>query len=330
MKMSLGLAVLTLSLSSIASTEMRNFVYDGSQSSVEFSMRTEKTHTEYKTEQVPSTCYSREVSGYTTTCMSNNYRPYPNGYPGNFPGGMYDPRTRYPQPGPGRYFPGNSTCVQQPIYREVPYSCLKAERTSYQVKDYDVEAKVILNVAKNSSLAANEKFTVVLNGDSVNVTVNGSKQYLAVLKRPVVTANMNGSVKLMDAVLTVELIEAAPVLNSLKSHDISIENGVLSLGLGPVTSGENIKINLNVTKKKIGSDKVLFDRELNASEVLLKASRSGTDAEVNVNKLGIALDGGKYALTARASFKANGTLINRVQFGDEALSTSRTLIYKIR
>ena len=326
MKLVLSLAVLSLPLCSMASTEMRNFVYDGSQSSVEFSMRTEKTHTEYKTEQVPSTCYNREVMGYRTTCMGGYY-PSPIGLPGNFPGGYNDPRNRFPSRGP-HY--GGSSCIQEPIYRSVPYSCLKTETISYQVKDYDVDAKVTLNVAKNTTFAGTENFTVVLNGDSVNVTVAGSKNYLAVLKRPVINANMNGSVKLMDAVLTVELIEAAPVLHSLKMNDISIENGVLSLGLGLITASEHIKISLNVTKKKIGSDLVMFDRELKASEVVLKASRAGTDAEVNVNKLGLSLDGGKYALTARASFRADGTLINRVQFGDEALSTARTLIYKIR
>lgn len=321
MKMLTGFFALALSLGTFASTvDTKTFVYDGSVNSVELLLRAEKTHTEYRTEQRQSTCYRQEVAGYRTVCTGGGYGPGP-GYP--YPGPRPYPYPR-PYPGPARH------CWTEPMYRTVPYSCIQTVNVPFEVKDFDVDARVIVDVTKVSPEAtAGETFKVTLNGDTLSFDVNGSRKFFVVKKKQDVRSNMNGGVKMIDALLAAELVEAAPILKAVKMDGISVENGVLNLNLGPVETLSNLGIELKIVKKKtFGSDKVLLDRELVASEIAVVPSTSGADANINVSNLGVELEGGKFSITAKAFAKFSGNLMNSSQF--ESLSSSKTLIYTNR
>lgn len=305
MKMLVGLLSLVLSFASNASTgETKVFTYDGTQNSVELLLKGEKTHTEYRYEQRTTTCYRTEIVGYRTVCT------------GSGPGGPGRP--------PGRH------CTQQPIYRQVAYPCTQTIQIPYEVRDYFVDARIIVDITNLTGISTpGEKFVVTLLGDNLSIQTVGSKKFFLMLKKQDLRGSMNGSIKFIDGLYAIELIEAAPVLKALTMTNISLENSVLSFGMGPVANRANIGFSLVVVKKKIGSDILLFDRELDASEVVINAENAGSSADVNVQSLGINLVDGKYGLTAKAFFKAAGTLMNQSQFGD-VLSTSRTLLYTIR
>ncbi len=310
MKMIVGLLSLALSFASIASSgETKTFTFDGTQNSVELLLKGEKTHTEYRYENRQTTCYRTDIVGYRTVCT------------GTGPG--------YPGPGP-RPYPGRS-CYQQPIYRQVAYPCTQTIQIPYTVKDYDVDARVIIDVTKASEATTpGEKFVVTLNGDDLSISTVSSKKFFLVLKKQANRGTMNGSVKFIDALYAVELVEAAPILKTLKMTNISMDNSVLSFGLGPVENRANIGFSLEIIKKRaLASDISLFNRELDSSEVAINANNTGAAADVNVEKLGVKLDDGKFSLTAKAFFKAEGTLMNKSAFGDD-LETSRTLLYKVR
>jgi len=309
MKMLVGLLSIALSFAAIASSgETKTFTYDGTQNSIELLLKGDKTHTEYRYENRNTICYRTEIVGYRTVCSGG-------GYPG-------------PGPRPGPRPPQN--CYSQPIYRNVSYPCVETVRIPYEVKDFDVDARVIVDVTNLTGVATSgEKFVVTLQGDDLSIQTVGSKKFFLMLKKQNVRANMNGSVKFIDGLYAVEMIESAPVLKALKMTNISMKNSVLSFGLGPVENRANVAFSLNILKKRIGSDDVLFDRELDSSEVAINANSTGSAADVNVQKLGVSIESGKYSLTAKAFFKADGALMNMTQFGDD-LETSRTLIYKIR
>lgn len=317
MKMVLGLFSLALSFSALASTvDTKTFTYDGSVSSVELLLKTEKTHTEYRVEQRQSTCYRQEVYGHRTVCTGGGYYGPGPGFPGPH---------RRPYPGPVRH------CWTEPMYRTVPYSCIQTVNVPYEVKDYDVDARVIVDVTKLSPEATpGETFKVTLNGDTLSFSVLASKKFFVVKKKEAVRSSMNGSVKMIDGLLAAELVEAAPVLKAIKMTDISVENGVVNFNIGPVASMDNLGFELKVVKvKTFGSDTTLLDRELLASEVEVKASSEGAStAGVDVSKLGVELENGKFSITAKAFAKFGGNLMNSSQF--EELSASRTLIYKVR
>jgi hypothetical protein len=310
MKILLGALALAVSFASLASTgESRTFNYDGSQNSIELLLRGEKTHTEYRYETRTTTCYRTEIAGYRSVCNG----PYSR--PGRYGGGM-------PHPG---------TCYQQPVYRQVAYPCSQTVQIPFEVKDYDVDARVIVDVTNlSAAMTPGEKIVVNLMGDNLSVSTVGSKKFFLMLKKQDIRSNMNGSVKFLDALYAIEMIEATPILKALNMVNISLENDVLSFDLGPISNRANLGFSLNVTKKKLfGSDPVLFDRELDSSEMTINSTSTASLAKIDVDKLGVSLEDGKFSLTAKAFFKAEGTLMNASQFGDD-LEVSKTLIFKNR
>lgn len=318
MKKLLGIFSVALSFGAVASTvDIKTFVYDGSVSSTTLLLSAEKTHTEYRMEQRQSICYRNEFRGHRTVCTGG----YGGGYGGGYPHPGRHPR---PHPGPMR------SCWSEPVYVTVSYPCIQTVSVPYEVKDYDVEARVNLDVNKLSSEATpGETFKVTLSGDQLSFDVNGSKKFFIVKRKQDIRSSMNGSVKMMDALLSTELLESAPVLKALNLANIAIDNGLLTFDLGPVENNANIGFSLKITKKKLlGSDPVLLDRDLLDSEIEVKATSSGSEAGINVNKLGVELSDGKFSLTAKAFAKFNGSLMNSSQFNE--LSSSRTLIYKVR
>lgn len=303
MKMLIGLLSLAISFSTLASSgETKTFIYDGSTPSVQMILKGEKTHTEYRYEDRWSTCYRTEFAGYRTIC--------------NGPRG---PR-------------GPQNCYRQPIYRQVAYSCIEQVRIGYEVKDYDVDANVMIDVTKLPSVmtSASEKFIVTINGDDLSLSVVGSKNYFVVLKKQDVRAQMNGSVKFVDALYATELIETAPVLKALTMTKISLEDTGLTVKMGPVATRENIAFSLNIVKKRnLASDITLLDRELAMNETVLTTTENSATAVFDVTKLGVDLTGGKFGLTAKAYLKVSGPVLNASQFGD-SLEVARTLIYTNR
>lgn len=295
MKMFSAIAMLIFSLSALATSQTKTFTFDGSQPSVLLSLRAEETHTEYRYEQRWGTCF-RTVVDYRTVCTGG------------------------PTP----------TCHTQTYTRQVPYSCLQTVRIPYEVKDYDVEANVNLNVTAVPGAAHGETFKVTLNGDrlSLSATSTGTK-YFVMLNKQEISSSINGSVKFIDATYNAGFVEAAPVVKALSMTNISLKNSVLSFKMGPVAARDLIGFHLQVKDSPIlGSDTVMFDRELASSEIQLSAQGEASAADVNIQNLGIRLSSGRYAITAKAFFKHAGTILNASQF--ESTEASRTLIYKIR
>ena len=178
--------------------------------------------------------------------------------------------------------------------------------------------------------SASEKFVVTLNGDDLSLTAVGSKNYFISLKKQDIRSQMNGSVKFVDALYAIELIEAAPVLKSLSMAKISMEDTGLTVKMGPVASRENIAFSLNIVKRRaLASDTVLLDRELSMNETVLMSTEDSATAVFDITKLGVELSGGKFSLTAKAYLKASGPVLNAAQFGD-SLEVSRTLLYTNR
>lgn len=295
MKMLSAALLLVFSLASFASSETKTFFFDGTQDSVQMSLRAEKTHTEYRYEQIRTTCTRQEVY-YSTVC-------------------------RHTQNGP--------VCHTVPHYRTVYYPCIQTIRVPYQVKDYDVEANVNLSVAALPEATAGETFKVTLDGDRLSLSAIGSKKYFVLLKKQDQTSRMNGSVKFIDATYATELVEAAPIVKALEMTSISMKDSVLSFDMGPVAAPEFIGYHLTVKKAPIfGSDTVLFDRELASGEIQINAQESSSSATVHVDRLGVELTSGRHTLTAKAFFKHAGSILNASQF--EKTEASRTLIYKVR
>ncbi len=287
--------MLVMSISTFASSETKTFFFDGSQDATQMSLRTEETHTEYRYEQIRTTC-TRQVVHYRTSC-----HPTPHG----------------------------NVCQTIPYYRTVYYPCIQTIRVPFEVKDFDVEASVDLKVKGVENMPAGETFKVTLNGAKISLAASGSKNFFIMLKKQAVSSSINGSVKFVTASYEAELVPAASVVKALEMTNIAIKDSVLSFTMGPVAAPELIGYHLTVKKAPIfGSDTVLFDRELASSEIVLNSAERSSIGKVDIQKLGVALSSGRHTLTAKAFFKHEGTILNASDF--EATEASRTLIYKVR
>lgn len=283
-------------MSTFASSETKTFFFDGSQDSVQMSLNAVETHTEYRYEQRQTICY-RQVVHYETICHTN------------------------PQ--------GQTSCRTIPRYVTVPYSCIQTVQIPYEVKDFDVVANVNLAVNGLVGTTSGETFKVKLDGDSVSLSAIGSKKFFLIQKMNKVNTTVNGSVKIIDANYTVELVPAAPVVKALEVTDVSLKDSLLSFKTGTIELRNLIGFHLNVKKAPIlGSDTVLFDRELSSSEIEISSQSEASTADVNIQKLGVELGSGRFTLTAKTFFKYQGTILNVNQF--DRIEASKTLIYKNR
>jgi hypothetical protein len=320
MKMLIGLLALSLSLSTLANSgESKTVTFDGSQDLFELTLRGEQTRTEIRVEEVRSTCYRDELIGYRTICS-------PGMGPGHFPGGFYDPR--FPRPYPGHYpgpYPYPRNCWREPVYRSVAYSCVRTVRTPVEIKEFDVEARVRVAVQNVYATVPNEKISLSLKGDKLNIIAQGSKKFMIMLRNKELSSSVSGNQKMIDAAYELELVDADELKN-VAMTSISLQDGKLRVDLSGVLSTQNMGMALKVVRTRaLGSDTVLLDRELTSSEVTLTTERTDTRAEVGLDKL-VELGRGRYSISARVYPK--GQVLNALDF--RSLEASRTLIYSIR
>lgn len=324
MKIIIGLMTAVMAFGAFASSgESRHFNIDSSLDSVEGVLRGVKTHTEYEDRTVRTVCYRTETT-YRTICTNPPRHPHPPHYPGPRPG----PRPRYAVE-PHHYNPG-PVCQTVPHTRTVAYTCTKIERVSYEVKDYDVEARVSIKIANIHEFPrARAVISANLNGDSLYLRASGTTAYFVMLNKRETKSHMSGGIKFMDVDYEVELLEAAPILSTLSLGSMNVANNGLNFEVGKLSDIEKLSFKLKITQNKVfGSDPVLIDRTLLAHEFELVAVGNKTEARVDFSRLNLDVRGGKFNITAAVEFKDEGLLLNSSDFPN--LSASRTLTYKAR
>ncbi len=296
MKMIFTLFFVLFGLNLFASSETKTFFYDGTQNQIQLILQAEKTYTEYRYEQRQTICQRQEVF-YRTICRTDAQ--------------------------------GRRVCQQVPQYRTISYPCIQTIQIPYEVKEYDVEAKADINVASLPVETAGETFKVTLNGDQLTLKALGSRKYFIILKNQDLNSSIQGNFKMINASYVVELVEASPILNALNFSEISLKDTLLNFKSGPLADKKQIGFYLKVKKAPLlGSDTILFDRELTSGEIELSNQEKVTSANINLSQLGIQLTDGRYSLTATAFFKFKGSILNSSEF--EETQASKTLIYKVR
>lgn len=313
MKMLIGLISVVMSLTALASSgESRHFNINSSLDAVEGVLRGVQTHTEYEDRTIRTVCYRTETT-YRTVCTNPPHRHPP----------------RHPHPRP-RYVAENKAvyCETIPYTRTIAYSCTKTERVSYQVKDYDVEARVSIKLPNiNQFNNVQAVVSANLSGDSLYLKASGTSNYFIMLNKRNDKSFMSGGIKFMDVNYEVKLLEANPILSTLSLGSMNVENNTLSFEVGD--SLEKLSFRLKIAQKKVfRSNPVLIDRILGSHEVELVNVGNKTEARVDFSRLNLDVRGGKFEITAAVEFKDKDLVLNTGDFSN--LSASRTLTYKAR
>ncbi len=303
---------LALSFASFA-TSTTSFVYDGSNPSFVDTLNGEETHTEYRTESTPSTCYRNEIAGYRMVC-SGGY--YGGGYYG---GGYYGPRgPRYNGGYYGTRVRVNTNCFNEPYYRTVAYSCTQTTQIPYTVKDFDVVAQVAVNVINSSDKAANETISLSLGKNGlVSLKAVGSKNFLVVLKNKKEDIQTAGSVKTIVGTYDVELVDVA-ALKALEVKNLNASFTGVTYNYAALDKSGLVATSLKIEKRRFLAKKKLI---LNAELMKTDINATGVAADIKFANLGLDMKKGRYVFTVTTEIKTEGKLLNASQFGGQLVKT---------
>ena len=238
-------------------TEIRNFLFDGSEESKELNLSTEASRIEYRRVVVRTTCY-RDV--IRRECRST-----------------------------GR--DGQVQCRN--VRRSIPYACDRVETRAYQVFDRYVETNVHFQF-NNSDLANGvaENFVVKVTGNQPTLSVNSSKNYIIVLEKKEINSQMINRTEIIDVVYKVNFIPAEGSASVLENgiQNVKLKSGVLSFKLGEGFNFNKFSQQIRIYKnKRLGRDTLLLDKYLADNETNVQTTANASFVSINLRSLGINL-----------------------------------------
>lgn len=320
----------------IASTDVHSVIIQNGETSEAFNLNTIVMRTEYRYEDVQSTCYDRVFDGYRTVCdnfmgvnqlnknMSvNEVGPHPapgphprdprDPPPETKPGPSY-PRDPDPTPYPSPYpdYPRERRCYQEAVYRDVVYSCIKRISIPYEVFDHNASANVNVKISSPPASKPQSRYCgidFILNGDILSAK-NTCPEYIATAQ-----VNKNGSGYSTNYSYAINLFDSEKVLAPLAGglSKMRVEGNTLIARVGNISEAKNFSLKLFVQRKRIlKSDIVMINRKLTQSEFTYQAvdERTGL-VKINLSKLVGSLSERKY--TVRLSLDVtlpSGTIID--------------------
>lgn len=179
-------------------------------------------------------------------------RPEPRPYP--YPDPRPEPRPRPP------------VCYDEPIYREVAYSCMKTISVPYEVVDHESTANVEVKLSaapQSKPQTGNCGINFALQGDNFQA-INSCRDYLAV---GIIGRQQNGSVTSYSYFINLFDAERifAPLAGGLT--DLHVDGSTLFVKTGDLRANPNFALKLYVERKRfLKSDVVLINRVLKAEE----------------------------------------------------------------
>jgi hypothetical protein len=331
----LGLVALLFSLSVLANTtDSREFTYAGSRSIEEFVLQAEKTRTEYRTEQVPRTCYRTVLAGYRTECRSVPYRVCHNQPPQcrnvrQPDGSMRRACTPARQACQTRY---RTECRQVPVYRQEPYTCYETVRVPYQVFDRHVEANVVVILSDTQVSSISEQFTLELTGNDLKLALKGSGKVLAISQKNIRNEMLEGK-EVIFAEFRVSFVDAIQVNNSFNRGigQLSVDAFEIIANIPQGVDKSLLGVHLSIEKKKtLARNDVVIRRQLQLNEFEL-TDRSNLERKLSIDlaRLNAGLGSGRYEMKMRLFLNMNSVdILNRSQFPN--LSTESGQKFRIK
>lgn len=313
MKRGLALLLMTcLTTSAFASTsDFHSVIIENNEKTDSFALNTETTRTEYRTEVVQDTCYRQEIVGYRRVCNGfvsfnqiigvepKDVGPHPA--PGPHPRDPRDPPPERkdprpeprpnprpeprPEPRPNPYpnpypypepRPRPPVCYDEPIYREVAYSCMRTISVPYEVLDHQSTANVNVKLSAapvSKPQSGNCGINFRLDGDNFQAT-NSCSDYLAMAN---VGRQDLGNVK--NYSYAINLFDAQKVFAPLAGGltEMHMDGNVLLVKTGELRANSNFALKLYVERKRLfKSDSVLINRVLTNNEFSYQAIDSRT------------------------------------------------------
>jgi hypothetical protein len=165
-------------------------------------------------------------------------------------------------------------CSSEPTYRTETYSCREMREYTEQVYDHTVRAKfeVATKDAENFDLSKCSLITEISDSSESY----SARCLNAIVRIKVLERNVVGLDRTIKAELSFSSMED---LNALKGGSFYLtynKKGTVSFASADLSKSKNFKLSAKLTRNRLLlKDKVLFNRELKASEFASKANESG-------------------------------------------------------
>lgn len=290
-----------LSLSALASTTEVNVLnVEGTESfESQFDLSTEKTHTEYRTETRAETCYRTVIVGYENRCDTRMETVCG----GNPPICTTRPVT---------------ICHNEPVYRQVPYTCYREVKVPFEVYDYSVKTTANVKLGERSRAQVCQ-IEFAQTGESLSEDARNCGESIVYSKRKMYPAEYDnrGKLKLQKVDYEINFEDAAQVLAPIRDgiKNMHLEGQLLVFQAGDLTDLSRTELKLFVERRKfLRSDKTLINRILKNSEFEVV----GNQVRIDLAKLFGGINRSKkHALSVELKVRPNvalGETINKHNF----------------
>jgi hypothetical protein len=304
MKLFLTSIALIASASSFASTsDSHSLPILGTESNDSFSLLTTQTKTLYRQETVSRICYRQEVVGHHQVCEGGTRDIVAidketrgagdnHGQQGEQkPGGQQPGGERPGQPGGDKPTPRPPVCRDEPIFRDVPYTCYETISVPYEVVDHYTKSNFdVRTQAAPNDLAASAGCAVTFQayGDAVSAST-GCASMLVLANSNSVSDIDQGGTHINSYKYDLKVVDAnralAPLAGGLS--DLKLEGQTLIVKTGDLKKGSNFQLRLFVERRNLlKKDETKIDRALTASEYTYEALDASSGlVKIDLNKL---------------------------------------------
>ncbi len=273
MKKSIFIILSLLSSVAFADTvATEQLLYEGFSQHEELNLSTEKTRTEWRYVEVPSTCYRSEVR---RRCIQrppicrNICNSHGNCRRSCRPGGL----------------------VCRNVVVRIPYSCLRTVRRAFQVHDYFVETNVQFEFYNNEvEEAVRERLTMTVRGETPELKVQGSNNYFLILDNKTQSFNMRNGVKNINLIYKISLVPTTRAIEVLGSgiKNVKYRNGMLNFSLGAGFNFNQFKQRIRIYQnRRLGRDTLLLDRDLSQQEMNVATTANASLISIDLKNLGV-------------------------------------------
>ncbi len=253
-----------------STTDSRSVIIENNEKNDSFTLNAIATRTEYRREEIRDVCYREVFDHYERVCDRFGYIAVndvigPHPAPGPHPRDPRDPPVEHKDPGSMRQ-PEPPTCYDEPVYRQVSYSCMRTISVPYEVDDHQSRANVNVRLSaapNNLPQSGNCGINFILTGDNF-VATNSCAEYLAMAK-----INRQDSGNKKNYSYSIDLYDAQKVFAPLAGglNEMHVDGNTLIVKTGDLKNYSNFTLKLYVQRRKLfSSDITLIDRVLSSSE----------------------------------------------------------------
>lgn len=286
--------IFSILVSANGQNDTQSFIFDGSELSKVLTLNDAVYRTEYRQEQRVGICYRTVIIGYNTVCSNIH-----TGDTCSIINGRRICRPVYTR-----------HCRQNPVYSRQAFTCYQTVTVSHQVLDHYSQANVKFTFSEvPAGIIPNERISLRLDDQLITAKTKSSGQ-VALIYNKQENTQMDGRNIIKNVHYAVRILDLNKALSPSRGGKIKLVSSsadelVFEAGSIPTDFGYIFKMKL--TKRKFfAKDPIIFEGIIARDALQLEELNGRTLVKIQLDKLNILLEKGKY----KAKFEISLDLTN--------------------